>query len=113
MNVPSNRPIRPAKLIHRGKLKLSMQRRGVALLDDSESTNLAPYLELMHHIIEPSVRYLEEALRTEQPAGIKAFPEDQDSFYGRIAQTPELQRVFYESMNLRAQSANPYFLDRI
>lgn len=199
MNAPSNRPIRPVQLVRRGKLKLSMQRRGAALfgrrvetkiltylggpvffqiartayrmdliglvrrqpgitreeiqrqlnlpegsthvillgcvamkflkkrgeryyyhrlglgklLDPSEPFNLAPHLELMHHITEPTIRYLEESLRTETPAGIQAFPGDEDSIYGRLAHLPELQKIFYDALNVRTQSANPHFLDRV
>lgn len=90
------------------------RRLGLAqLLDSSEPFNIATHLELMHHITEPAVRHLEEAIRTGKPAGIQAFPGDEDSFYGRISHDPELQRVFYASMNARTQSANPHFLDRI
>src|SRR3954464_15369346 len=44
MNVPSNRPIRPANLVRRGNLKMSMRRRGAALLGRKLERKILSYL---------------------------------------------------------------------
>jgi SAM-dependent methyltransferase len=82
-------------------------------LDPDQAINLLPFIEFMHHIVAPSMHYLEESLRENRAAGLEALPGTGDNLYERIDGNADLQQVFYNMMNARTRVVNEFFVQLV
>ena len=114
----------PAKILLLGVVALKLVRKRGAryrcrsdrlarAFDRQDPSNMVAFVEWMHHIVYPSMQYFTESLREGRAAGLRAFPGNEEILYGLLDRDPQLQKVFWEAMNLRTSRVNREFLKRI
>lgn len=114
----------PARILLLGCVALKMLRKrgeryycgsvfATRLFDREETLGVGAFLEWMHHIVAPSMRYFEESLREGRAAGLDALPGTGDHLYARLAQNPALREVFYAMMQARTRPLNAWFMQRV
>lgn len=63
------------------------------------------------HIVYPGLQDFVESLRQGRNVGLERFPGQGDTLYERLAQHPELERVFQDAMSALSAQANAHLLD--
>ncbi len=93
-------------LIERREGRYSNASLAAELLVSTQPGNLCKVLGWQRHIVYPGLEDFVDALRANRNVGLRRFPEPGQTLYERLANRPELERIFQEAMSALSGHAN-------
>lgn len=72
-----------------------------------------PIIEMVHHIIYPSIWHYHEALLHNSPIGLQVFEGEGSTLYARLAHNRTLEDVFHKGMQAKSKMTNPQFVSAL
>ena len=79
--------------------------------DSPRST--VPIIEMVHHIIYPSIWHYHEALLHNSPIGLQVFEGEGSTLYARLVHSQTLEDIFHKGMQVKSKMTNAHFVSSV
>ncbi len=109
---------KPAKILLSGLTTLKLIRKkgdsysnsslANLLLNSDSEKNIIPYIRFENHIIYRPLARFSDSISANTNLGLEEFKGDFPTVYQRLANNPELEQIFQDSMEKLSRQVNPY-----